>query len=151
MDVKADIKGAEEIKKMLGVLPRSMERKVLRKSLKSGADVIKKKASENVKAIAQEGTGTLAKNIGSYSLKKYRGSLRYGVMVKRKSVNKYKIIKGAPVRVGLYASVLEYGKANQPPRSWLRKALREGKGEAFEQIKKSVREGLGQAIKDAKQ
>lgn len=151
MEIAVNFQNQEELYKLLKNLPGSMTRKVLRKALKEGGKVVKDMASENVKAVTSgESTGVLANGLAVYNLRKYRGNLRVGVQVKRGLVNQKKIIKGQPVRVGLYASVLEYGKANQPPRSWIRKAAREGADPALLKISAETAKGLNDAIRDAK-
>lgn len=144
MDYK--ITGQDELLKCMANLPHSTQTKVLRYAGRAGAKIIAAAAAENVRAITSEhATGLLAKNIKVYSLRSVNGMIRFGVMVK----SHLNTSKG--VRVGLYASVLEYGKNNQPPRSWLRKAAREKQGEALAATNEEVRKRINAAIDDAKQ
>lgn len=149
IDIYADI---EELNKVFKNLPSVMRKKVYIKSLKAGGKVVKEKASENVRSItSNEATGTLAKNLAVYQLKKWQDWFRVGVRVKKKAVNKMKKDgDGNPVRVGLYASVLEYGKKGQPPRPWLRSAVREEKDNALRAVAKEMKDSMDSAIKDAK-
>lgn len=102
-------------------------------------------AANNIEEVTgDEATGLLARNIKVYALKKYKGALRMGVMVKRGLVTS----KG--VRVGLYASVLEYGKDGQPPRSWARKAARESTEPVFNAVADVATRNMALAIEDAK-
>lgn len=151
MAFRSEINGLEEILKKFRNLPRSMQNKALKDALKKGAEVVRKAAKQNVRSIvSSEATGTLEKNIVTSSMKKVRGQLRYAVRIRPKAVNKIKKDKdGNPVRVGLYGAVLEYGKENQPPRSWLRKAARESTQEALEAIGTETRNRINDALEDA--
>lgn len=134
---------------MFSNLPRSTKRKVHMPALRAGGAVLRKKAEANIKSVVSgESTGTLEKNIRVYSYKKYRGNYRVGVQVKRGAVNNKKIIKGQPVRVGLYAGVLEYRDGGK--YSWIRKASREGKNEAVSDVTREFNRRMIEAIRDAK-
>jgi HK97 gp10 family phage protein len=152
MNLTNRITGLEDVLKVFRKLPKSMQSKAYRASLKEGAEIIKNMASENVKAIATKGyaTGTLEKNIRSYSGRKYRGNFRALVQVRRKAVNSKKLVNGQPVRLGLYASVLEYGKRGHAPQSWIRKAIREGEGQAFNAIRSGISKRMFEVLRDAK-
>lgn len=121
-------------------------------SLRAGGQIVRRNAEANFKAAATAGyaTHTAEKNIRVYSLRKYRGNYRVGVQIRRGAVNKKKIVNGKPVRIGLYASVLEYGKHNQPPRSWIRKAIRESSHQVYIEVAREFRLGLTQAVLEAK-
>lgn len=151
MEISAEVK-MEKLFKTFSKLPASIQKKALKRALSKGAGVVKKAAIANVKSIvSSEATGTLAKSIQIASMKKYNGRLRYAVRIKPKAVNQLKKDKdGKPVRVGLYGAVLEYGKENQPPRSWLRKAARENTNQALQAISSEARSRMEDAIKDAK-
>lgn len=146
-DIQASIKiqGLTALQRTFGNLPKSVQNKAMRPALRKGGSVVAKAASANVKAVTgPEATGLLEKNIKVYSFKKYRGLLRVGVMVKKGLMS----VKG--VRVGLYAGVLEYGKKNQPPRSWIRKAARESTGAAFSAIADEADKRMKSAVEAAK-
>lgn len=148
MDMGVKITGMNELQRTFGKLPQSVRRKAMRPALKEGAKVIKEIAEFNVLSITAESqvsTGKLASSITTRSLRLYRGMLRYGVQIKKGAVNE------DGQRVGLYGSVLEYGKQNQPPRSWLRKAAREGVGAALSAIQNEARNKMDSAVRDAKQ
>lgn len=145
------ITGVKELVKTLRALPRSMRRKVYMKSLRAGMEVVRKQASDNLLGIASnEATGTAAKNVRVYSARKYRGAYRVLLMIRRGAFNKTKIVNGQPVRVGLYASVLEYGKANQRPRPWIRSAIERREGEAQTKVAETMRGLLDTAVNEAK-
>lgn len=153
MEVKTSVKGLRETEEAMRKLPQKYRTIAGQSALIAGAQIIRKAASENVKSItsaSKVATGTLANGIRVYRMKKKRGMLRVGVMVQKGLVNKKKIVKGEPVRVGLYASVLEYGKANQPPRSWLRSAADSNAQAAFSEVKGVLAKKLNEAVERAK-
>lgn len=147
-----NIEGVDKIEKVFANIPRATRKKASRQALREGAGVIREMAETNVKSIANEGyaTGTLERNIRVYSLKQLRGALRVAVMVRRGAVNLKKLIKGEPVRIGLYASVLEYGKKGQPPKSWIRKAAREGASKAYDVVVKGISKRIDDILNEAK-
>lgn len=153
MQIKTSVSGLKETAEALRKLPQKYRTIAGQSALIAGAHVIRKAAAENVKAItgaSKDSTGVLAGGIRVYRMKKKRGMLRVGVMVQKNLVNKKKIVKGEPVRVGLYASVLEYGKAGQPPRSWLRKASENSSSAVFSVVKGVLTEKLAEAVEKAK-
>lgn len=152
MQLNYNFLGADQIQNFLGKLPRTTARKIIMPALRAGAVPVAKQAVFNIKALANAGysTGELEKNIRVYNYKKYRGMYRVGIQVKRKSVNRYKIVNGQPVRIGLYGAVLEYGKDGQPPRSWARSAIRSRESEAYNATLNYFRKNLYKAVGDAK-
>lgn len=152
MDLKVNVKGLKELEAALQALPRVMRTKVHYNSLMAGAGVVRDAASENISRVtSDEASGVLAKNIRVYRLKKKRGWYRVAVRVRKGAVNARKRDgEGKPVRVGLYGSVLEYGKKNQAPRSWIRKAIKEEKGVATARVISEMRKRIPQAVEDAK-
>lgn len=149
IDVK--IQGADEVIKTLSNLPKTTQRKAITPSMRDAMKIVKKAAESNIASIVSgEATGVLEKSLAIYSLKKFRGQYRVAVQVKRGKVNKKKLINGSPVRVGLYASVLEYGKSNQPPRSWIRKAAKENVSSVRQSVSSNIAKRLPEAIEAAK-
>lgn len=150
MQFSHKIVGLDKLNTTFAKLPKSTQNRALKPAMRKGMLVVREAASVNVQNIADKGyaTGLLARSLRVYNLRKYRGMLRVAVMVKRGLVNVKKIVNGQPVRVGLYASVLEYGKRDQEPRSWIRKAAREKEkvvlntvtSEAYRRIKDAVLE-----------
>lgn len=151
MQFATEIQGIRQLESTFGNLPRT-SRRIYMTSLRAGGSLVRKKAENNLKAVATAGyaTGTAEKNIRVYNLRKYKGNYRVGVQIRRGAVNKKKIVNGSPVRIGLYASVLEYGKKNQPPRSWIRKAIRESGPEVYVAVAREFRIGLTQALQQAR-
>lgn len=148
MDFTANI-DTRDVENVLKRLPGATRRKAVMPSLRAGGKVIKEKAESNVKSVTSgDSTGILSKNIRVYNYKKYRGSYRVGVQIKRGAVNSRKLIKGEPVRVGLYGSVLEYREGGK--YSWLRKAARESQGEAYAEIKNELAKRIPAVISEAK-
>lgn len=153
MKIDVNIQGIEDLNKVFSQLPRSMQTKAYYRALFTGAGIVRRAAEQNVRGLPlSEATGTLAKNIRTYRLKKRRnGFFRVAVRVRKGAVNKMKKDKdGNPVRVGLYGSVLEYGKKNQAPRSWLRKAISSEKSRAVQGISTGMRKHMVEALNDAK-
>lgn len=155
MDFKAELVNFEQLNKVFTNLPRSMQRKVYTKALRAGAAPVRDAASANIASVSKPYTGLLSRKgtVRIYSLKKYRGNFRVGVQVRRGLLNtKIKDKDGNPIRVGLYASVLEYGsqKLNRAPRSWARKAIRENKDQAISNVAEEVSKRLIEALADAK-
>lgn len=126
MDFSSDIQGIEQLNRVFSGLPRAMQNKAYYQALFAAGGLVRDAASENVRSItSSEATGYLAKNLRVYRLRKRTrtGFFRIGVMVRRKAVNsRKKDGEGNPVRVGLYGSVLEYGKKGQPPPLMVKKS-----------------------------
>lgn len=147
MEISANITGVKEVEKVFRKLPASSQNKAFRPALRKGGYVVRDQARKNVKAVvSNEATGLLERNLRVYSLRKLRGNLRVGVQVKRGLVSR----KG--VRVGLYAAVLEYGRndGTQPPRSWIRKAIRETPSKVLQVTKDEVYKRMPDVVRDAK-
>lgn len=143
------ITGATELDKTFLALPGATRRKVIMPSLRQGGAVVRELAIANLKGIlSDKSTGVLIRNIRVINKKKTRGY--YGVMVSVKRGVMNTKVKGQPVRVGLYASVLEYGKRGQAPRSWIRKAVREGVEPSLSEMRKVFRLKIYDAIREAK-
>lgn len=151
MDITADIVGVADLDNFFKEMPRSTQRKVIMPSLRAGAKEVRQRAEDNLKAVVSpDSTGVGERNIRVYTARKYRGNYRVTVQVRRGAVNKYKIVNGEPVRVGLYLSVLEYGKQGQAPRSWIRKAAREGTSDALNATTAEFNKRLVEAVNEAK-
>lgn len=143
--IEGQVSGIKELIATFKELPRSTQNKAMRPALRKGAFVVRDAAAANIRAVtSDQATGLGAKNIRVYSLGKWQGMLRVGVMVKRGLTT----IKG--VRVGLYLSVLEYGKSNQPPRPWLRPAAATKTSAALDAVAAEASKRMDDAIKDAK-
>lgn len=140
------ISGLDQLEKTFKKLPKSTQNKALKPALREGAKIVRKAASDNINAIVSDkATGVGARSLSIYTLKVYKGMLRVAVMVRKGAINK---VNGA--RVGLYLSVLEYGKQGQRPRSWIRKAAREKSTEAINKVAQEVSARMEQAVEDAK-
>lgn len=152
MQFNVQVTGIKEINKVFKNLPRTTQNRAMRPALRVGGNVVKSAAAVNVQTVADRGyaTGFLARSLRVYALRKYRGMLRVAVMIRRGAVNVKKIVNGAPVRAGLYGSVLEYGKENQAPRSWIRKAAREKTSEVVQAVTTEARKNMVQAVNEAK-
>jgi HK97 gp10 family phage protein len=146
MQLDNKVTGLDEVLRTMQNMPRAMRNRAARPALRRGAAIVRDAASANVKQIADKGyaTGLLERSLRVYSLRMYRGMLRVAVMVKRG------LATSNNVRVGLYAAVLEYGKENQPPRSWIRKAAREKTSEAFNVVASEIKTRLNDVVNEAK-
>lgn len=82
--------------------------------------------------------------------KNFRGNLRRIIQIKKNAVHPTKRDSQGPVRVAVYAAVLEYGKSGQPPRPWLRKAIRETKTKVVDVVRREATKKMVEAIRDAK-
>lgn len=149
MQIKVD---ADDLVKTLRKLPSQLRRKAILPGLLKGGEYLRDQASNNVKQIANAGysTGELEKSLTYFRMKNYKNYYRVGVSVARGAVNRKKLVNGRPVRIGLYAAVLEYGKDNQPPRSWIRKTARENPDAVLEITRKSISDNLSSSIEAAK-
>ena len=58
-----NVKGLAELQAMLNTLPAKMERNILRSALRQGANVVMRKARENITADGSEETGLMRKGI----------------------------------------------------------------------------------------
>lgn len=152
MRLVANITGLTELDKTFSRMPRSTQRRAYTAALRAGAAIVRNLAEKNLKSAANKGyaTGTAERSLRIYALKKYRGNFRVAVQVKKGMVNTKKIVNGKPVRVGLYVSVLEYGKSGQAPQSWIRKAIREGRNAAVSALTKEMGIRIESAVKDAR-
>lgn len=149
------IEGVEKLVKTLGNMPRSSQRKAYMKALRAGAKPLKEASTINIKQVSDKYTGVLAlkSSVAIYNAKKYRGSYRVLVQIRRGLFNtKVQDKDGNPIRVGLYASVLEYGspKLNRRPRSWIRKAYRENEEFAKNEIRLEFSKRVVEIVADAK-
>lgn len=132
-------------------LPISTQRKALRPALTEGAKVIQRAAKQNVAAVASKDvTGTLQRNIVVRAAKNSRGRLRRVVQIRPQATHPTKRDRNGPVRVAVYGAVLEYGKKNQPPRSWIRKAIRENESAAIEAVRREASIRMTAAVADAR-
>lgn len=160
MQVSSSISGIKAVDKVFANMPRSSQRKIYMKALRSGANVVKEAATENIRQVFNRFTGVLSKKstLAVYNAKKYRGNFRVLVQIRRGLVNAKVNVRDSktgmtgPVRVGLYAAVGEYGsqKLNRRPRSWIRKAIREKESPAVYNIRTEFSHRLIDAVEDAK-
>lgn len=155
MRLDVNINGIQELQKTFQNLPKAMQSTVYRQALREGGNLVRNAAQRNLDLVSDDFTGLLGRrgSVVVYNYKKYRGSFRVGVQIKRGLVNTKKKDKdGKPVRVGLYASVLEYGsqKLNRISRPWLRKAIREEKNNAILTVQKEISRRMDFAVKRAR-
>ena len=143
-----NITGLDELYKAMQALPDAMSRKCLRQSARIAMGLVKAQAQSNIESVVSPDTskGLLKKSLQVKSLRPpSRGDVRVAVAIKGGVVSE----KGA--RVGLYGSVLEYGKEGQAPRPWLRPAVRSQAQAAADRLVQEARSRLGSAVDEARQ
>lgn len=155
MDYQATITGDKLLDSVFLNLPRSTQTRAYGPVLRAGAEPVKQAAHENLKAVSEPFTGlaTRKNTLRVYRLRKFRGSFRVAVQVRRGLTNAAKRDKeGNPVRVGMYLAVLEYGsqKLNRRPRPWIRKAIKENVQPALDEMRKAFAQKLPDIISDAR-
>lgn len=141
-----EVSGDENIKAALKDLPRSVRNKAIRPALRDAAKIVQARAVQNVVSVvagSPETTGLLARSVVIRSIKDQNRDLRVAVAIGR-------AVSRKGVRVGLYGSVLEFGKNNQPPRPWLRPAIRESESAVIAKVLTGARKRLDAAVEDAK-
>lgn len=141
----AEITGVNEVVAALGRLPEATRRKALRGALRKAAQAIKKQAEINIAGVvSSEATGLLARSIVIRGAKAARGNIRVAVAIAGKKLSK----RGT--RVGLYGSVLEFGKKNQPPRPFLRPAIAQKAQLAINIMGQEFSRKFDEAVMDAR-
>lgn len=143
---------SDQLIKTLKKLPKKVRDEAIIPSIFDGGLFLRDEARRNVKAVATQGysTGELEKSLTYYRMKNYNGHYRIGVSVARGAVNRKKIVNGAPVRIGLYGAVLEYGKKNQAPRSWIRKTARDNPNRVLSIVRDTIAKNLNKSVESAK-
>ena len=121
MKMKVRLKGAEDIKQRLNLLPKEIAGQELREVAMQGAEVIRRQAEAN--ALAHKKSGTLAGDIHAE--------------IARESLGQQVIVHIGPGKEGWYGRLLEFGHAivrgrrkaekrvigQVPPHPWLRPAF----------------------------
>ncbi len=103
------VKGLAELQAILNTLPAKLERNIMRAALRQGANVIMRKARENISAVGAVDTGTMRKGI-KVSTQAKGGTVTASVKATGKhaflatfieyGVQPHSIIKGAKVKSG---------------------------------------------------
>lgn len=160
MEFRSKITGADQLEKVLSNMPRATRRKASRQALRAGGRVVKEAATNNIRKQFKSHTGVLAKksSIVVYNARNSRGNMRVLVSVRRGLINKTMRVKNKKtgtvenVRVGLYASVGEYGseKLNRRPRPWARPAARENENATVSAVRDEFSKRINDIVKDAK-
>jgi hypothetical protein len=109
MKYEAKVTGAKELDNTFMRLPRAMQRKAYYPSLRAGGEIVRKRATQNIRAVSEPFSGLARREntLRVYNLKKFRGNFRVAIQARRGLVNAVKKDKeGKPVRVGMYIAVL---------------------------------------------
>lgn len=162
MEMKFNTSGIDDLFHAMGELPNGMRNAALRPALIQGAQLVREKAAQNVVSVANAGhaTGLLAKSVVVRSLRTKNKTLRIAVAVNPKAVSRYTTYRGAPARVGMYASVLEFGRVeggganggnrnSQPPRPWLKPALKANANQVYSVVRQVAAQNLNKAIAES--
>lgn len=139
-----NVKGDEDLRKMLHSLAPKLARKALRPALRAGA----KKVMTRIKARAPVRTGALAK--GAWKV-------RAGKSSRKKPKIKIRIL--APTRESLgipkdathyYPTVLEYGGKTQDSQPFVRPATNESTAAVVNEVRTMIRSNIVKIAEEAK-
>lgn len=151
MKLDVEISGIGDLERMFSRLPSSTQRRAIQPSMRQAMNIVKELAVANVKLYAVDRvSGTLSRSLQVAMLPKYQGQQRMAVRVRPGAVNKTRLINGEPVRVGLYAAVLQYGKEGQPPRPWMTNAIAKGRTPASEKFRREMAKRMPLAVEEAR-
>lgn len=159
MKITMNVEGLNGVLDTLQSLPAEVVSKrggPVKLSLAKAARVIRDQAKANLREIvsdSDESTGLLEKNVIVTRGKEPRGTKgeRYLVRVRRKAYDGGKIGKrqkaGKRVTTHKTASLLEYGSSHQPPRPWLRKAVKQKGSEAINVFTEDLNKRIANTVK----
>ena len=153
------VEGLEGVLKSLQQLPKEVSQKrggPVRAALRKGANVIRKQAQANVKAITDKpnigggdySTGTLQKSITVVRGRPHRtlnGERMFVLVPKRR---RYPISKRTPtgIPVSTVGRMLEYGTSKRKPMPWMGPAFHAKKDEAVTTIVTELKKGIDKAV-----
>lgn len=146
MEFVFDVASVKQIEKRFRALPRSVQNKAIRPAVREGAKVIKAGVVRQIKsslADSELSHGLMERSVIIRPLKMKRGNIRVVV-----AYGKGKSKKG--VRVGLYASVREYGKRGQAPNPTMRTGARDAGPAAVAKVISVSYSKMSAAVEDAK-
>lgn len=160
MKMSVKLQGERDIIALLQSLPPEVVSKrggPVKLALKKGAQVIRAQALANLRrAIEENGedsTGLLENSVIVSRGKQPRGTKgeRYLVRIRRKAYDGDKIGRrqkaGKRVTTHKTASLMEYGSSQQPPRPWLRPAVRDKGAEAISVINSDLLRRIDLTVK----
>jgi HK97 gp10 family phage protein len=108
-----NVKGLSELQAILSALPVKLEKNIMRAALRQGANVVMKKARQNVSAVGATDTGLMRKGIkvstaskGGRIVARVRATGKHGYIANwiEFGVQPHSIKKGAKVKSGKYQS-----------------------------------------------
>ena len=153
------VEGLEGVLKSLQELPKEVSQKrggPVRSALRKGANVIRKQAQANVRAITQEpnvgggdySTGLLEKSITVVRGRPHKtlNGERMFVLVPRR--RRYPISKRTPtgIPVVMVGRMLEYGTKRNPAHPWMGPAFHAKKTEAVNVTIAELKKGIDKAV-----
>lgn len=153
------IEGLEGVLKSLQQLPKEISQKrggPVRAALRKGANVIRKQAQANVKAITAEpnvgggdnSTGLLEKSITVVRGRPHRTLNGERMLVLVPKRRRYPIDKRTPtgIPVAMVGRMLEYGTSRRKPMPWMGPAFHAKKSEAVSVVVAELRKGIEKAV-----
>lgn len=146
-NVYSKVLGVPQLERAMQDLPVQIQNRCLNAGMRAGGVVVQQAAKKNLKGVtaSKTSTGFLLKNIIVKKVKANRGMVRYVVAIRGGVVNP----KNGE-RPGLYGSVLEHGKENQPPQPWLRPAVKTETTKVVERIRQVGMRTLAKAVQAAR-
>lgn len=153
MELKTEIRGVEQTIAAFKKLPVVMRLKILKGATRAGMRAVRARAVQNIQSVVSgQATGLLAKSLSIYNGKQQGTKTVARLAIKAKARSARKPVRGWKKdwgRVGLYGSVLEFGKENQPPRPFLRPAAAQSTQQAVALLSDYISVRLAAAVSEA--
>lgn len=143
----SSITGVRELSEAFSALPEITAKKSIRPALRKGGTLIKKQAIDNLKSLKmKDRTGFLEKNIVTKAGRtKSKSDIRQIVSIRGKVTNPKN-----NQRPGLYGSVIEFGKKNQPAKPWFRPAIRARGQDVINLMADFIKSKMDDVVNEAK-
>lgn len=132
--MSAEIKGLEQLIKNLNSLPEKLEKKVVRKAVRKGANIVRDKARE----LVDKDTHNLEKSIVT-SNAKVEGKIACKVSLKQRKTKKAKD--------PYYGYFKELGTSKMAASPFMRPAVDESEGEVLNVVVNEIKSNLDEVIK----
>ncbi|MFO8012125.1 MAG: HK97 gp10 family phage protein [Phycisphaerae bacterium] len=129
MEVALKVEGAREIRRRLAALPRTVEKRIVRRAVREGAKIVREEAERRCPVA----TGRLRRTLTQRKGRQRRGS--YTVAVQ----HNWKRYYG---QVPFYGGFVEYGTRRMPARPYMRPAADAKQDEAGRAVIQSLQEGI---------
>lgn len=132
--MSAEIKGLEDLIASLNALPEKFERKVLRSSVRKGANIIRDKA----RAYVPVDQGELKKSITISGAKYRKGTIAFAIRPRK---NKK---RGITV---FYGKFVEFGTSKMAAQPFMRPAYDEAEKEVLDVVISDIKSKLSEVVK----